>query len=161
MPTKVSNPRDLVLLVLGDLLFVERRLASHVLPELISQVEDAELKSALQEHHDETKTHVTRLETAFRRLDAAPSAALSRAFEGAVAQHEQVAPNVVEPRLRDLFHAHAALRTEHYELAGYDALLRLAPDLEELLAPSRDDERHAARALEQALERLAKWARAR
>ena len=157
MPGKVSNPRDLVLLLLADLLFVERRLAGEVLPALIGRVQDGALRAALKEHHEETKVHVTRLETAFRRLDAAPSANLSRAFEGAVAQHDEVARSIVDAGLADRFHADAALHVEHYEIAGYRALLRVAPaGVGEPLADTLRDEEQAVRTLEKTLGRLAR-----
>src|SRR5439155_14801051 len=106
-------------------------------------------KAALEEHLAETRTHVTRLETAFRRLDAAPSANLSRGFEGMVAQHDQLAPSVVLPALADELHAAAALRVEHYEIAGYRALLSIAGrrgfDAVEPLDGSLEEEEQAAK----------------
>jgi hypothetical protein len=56
--------------------------------------------------------HVERLESAFLRVEVAPTANLSRPFESAVAQHDELASNVIESRLADDFHAQAALRTE-------------------------------------------------
>jgi ferritin-like metal-binding protein YciE len=162
MPTKISNPRDLLLQLLGELLFVERRLAGGVLRDLAGAVRDEELRLALRRHLDETQHHVERLEIAFRRLDAAPSSVLSRPFESAVAQHDELAPSVVEPGLADQFHAQAALHTEHWELAAYDALLRLAaPEVGDLLRPSRDEEEAARQTLEGSLARLARDADAR
>jgi ferritin-like metal-binding protein YciE len=159
VPTTVSNPRDLLLALLGDLLFVERRLAGNVLPEVVRAVADAELRTALEAHLEETRTHVERVEKAFRRLDAAPSANLSRAFEGLVAQHDEVASSIVEERLRDVFHAAAALHVEHYELAGYRAAIVFAEragrdDVAEPLAETVAEEKRAAAAATEALERL-------
>jgi ferritin-like metal-binding protein YciE len=157
MAGKLSNPRDLVLLLLADLLFVERRLAGEVLAAVIREVRDDELKAALEQHREETEVHVTRLETAFRRLEAAPSASLSRAFESAVAQHEELAHAIVDPRLADVFHADAALHVEHYEIAGYRSLLRFAPpNVAEPLEDTLRDEELAAKTLETALGRLAR-----
>src|SRR3954452_13760382 len=119
MAAKLSNPRDLLLALLADLLYVERRLVGEVLPAVIRAVADEELRSMLAAHLDETRAHVERAETAFRRVDAAPSANLSGGFEGLVAQHDQVAPLVVLPALADVFHAASALRVEHHEIAGY------------------------------------------
>ena len=104
--------------------------------------------------------HVERVETAFRRVDAAPSANLSRAFEGLVAQHDELAHAIVEPRLRDVFHAAAALHVEHYELAGYRAAISFAErtgreEAASLLAENVGDEERAAGAARAAVERLA------
>jgi ferritin-like metal-binding protein YciE len=146
--TTVSNPRDLVVQLLGELLYVERRLADDVLRKLAREARDDGLRAALEEHHAQTRGHAERVETAFRRLSVAPTSNLSRPFESAVAQHGQLSPSIVEPRLADLFHAQAALHTEHWEIAAYETVLRLAPQaVRELLEPSRDDELGAAKNL--------------
>jgi ferritin-like metal-binding protein YciE len=155
MAGRVSNPRDLLVLLLGEVLHVERRLAGEVLHSLIEAVRDEELAAVLRNHLDETKEHVERVETAFRRLQLAPSAHLSRPFESAVAQHDELAPTIVGRVLADAFHAAAALHTEHYEIAGYRALLELAPpDVSELLRSSLDEEERAADSLTKLLRSL-------
>ena len=153
--TTVSNPRDLILQLLGELLYVERRLADEVLRTLASAVRDDGLREALEEHLAETREHVERVETAFRRLSVAPTSNLSRPFESAVAQHEQLSSAIVEPRLADLFHAQAALHTEHWEMAAYEAVLPLLDDgVAELLRPSLREEEDAAKNLAAAIARL-------
>ena len=126
MAGRVSNPRDLLVLLLGEVLYVERRLAAEVLRSLIDAVRDDELAGVLRGHLEETKQHVERVEMAFRRLELAPSAHLSRPFESAVAQHDQLAPEMVEPSLADVFHAQAGLQTEYWEIAAYTTVLELA-----------------------------------
>ena len=154
MAGKISNPRDLLVLLLGELLHVERRLAGGVIRDLTDAVHDNDLRTALQRHLEETVQHVERVESAFRRIKVAPTANLSRPFESGVEQHGELASNVLEPRLADNFHAQAALHTEHWEIAGYEAVLRLAPAaVAELLEPSLDDERHAAAQMLEHLER--------
>ena len=155
--TKVSNPRDLVVQLLGELLFVERRLADSVLGELIAAVRDEELTHSLEHHREQTKQHVDRIETAFRRLGVAPTSNLSRPFESAVAQHDELAAAIAEPRLADVFHAQAALHTEHWEMAAYRTLLPLAGDeVRELLEPSFAEEGDAAELLVETIDRLAR-----
>ena len=155
--TKVSNPRDLVLQLLGELLFVERRLADRVIDELVGAASDDQLAELLERHRDETKQHAERVETAFRRLEVVPTSNLSRDFESAVAQHDAFAGSIVEPRLADLFHAQAALHTEHWEMAAYRTLLPLVPsEVAELLEPSFDEEGTAAKALVAVIDRLAR-----
>jgi ferritin-like metal-binding protein YciE len=154
MAGKVSNPRDLLVLLLGELLHVERRLAGVVIRDLAGAVADQGLRASLLAHLEETVQHVDRIESAFRRIEVAPTANLSRAFESSVAQHAELASTVLEPRLADGFHAQAALHTEHWEIAAYEAVLRLSPAaVTELLEPSLDDERRAASRLLEHLER--------
>jgi len=157
MPSiKVSNRRDLVVLLLGELYFVERRLYDQVLGDLIDAVGDDELKQALKHHREETKTHAERIEAAFQRLDVARTSNQSHAFEGAVSQHDNLSQSMKEPRLGDIFHAQAALHTEHWEMAAYRTLLKLAPDeVGDLLKPSFEEEGEAAKTLVKAIDRLA------
>ena len=155
MPTTVSNPRDLLVLLLGQLLFVERRLADGVLADLIAHVRDPELQQVLRRHTEATRAHAERLEMAFRRLELAPTSNISLAFESAVAQHAQLRGSVMEPRLADLFHAQAALQTEHWEIAGYRAALSLCPEpVRELLRPSLGEDNEAAKELVASIDRL-------
>jgi ferritin-like metal-binding protein YciE len=152
----VSNPRDLVSLTLGELLFVERRLHDAILPSIVDQVHDEELQEALRTHQQETRVHVERVEEAFRRVGVHPTSNLSRAIEGAAEQHAALSSSIVEPRLADLFHAQAALHSEHWEMAAYRTLLPLvADDVADLLKPSYDEEGNAAKLLVRAIDRLA------
>ena len=152
MPAKVSNPRDLVLQLLGDLLYVERRLAGGVLRNLADSVFDEKLRDELEHHLAQTKEHVERCEEAFRKLDASPTANAVDSFESALRQHEAMASGIVDAALADAFHAQAALRTEHLELALYDAVLTLGGDELDELRRSRADEDDARAALHRFLE---------
>ena len=72
-------------------------------------------------------------------------------------QHDDLAPTVVEPRLKDIFLAGAAARTEHLEIALYTSLLLLAGRLGIDGAPldrNLDEERAALKELENTAERL-------
>jgi ferritin-like metal-binding protein YciE len=55
MPTMVSNPRDLVLVLLADVYYVERRLAGGVMRDLAGHVRDVEPKTLLEVHRAETR----------------------------------------------------------------------------------------------------------
>jgi ferritin-like metal-binding protein YciE len=128
MPMTVSNPRDLFVMLLGEILYVERRLAGGVLQSLIDSVNDEALKSNLRKHLEETHRHVERAEMIFRQIDVAPSAHFSAAFEAAVKQHDDAAPTIRNVVLRDCFHGQAALHTEHWEIAAYTSALLAAKD---------------------------------
>src|SRR4051812_35790584 len=99
MPGKVSSRRDLLVLLLGELLHVERRLAGGVIRDLAEAVGNDELGLALLGHLEETVQHVERVEAAFRRIEVAPTANLSRSFESAVAQHDDLATSIIDARL--------------------------------------------------------------
>ena len=130
MSDKLSSPRDLFLQLLAQMLWVERMLVFEVLPELVKQVQSESLAAAVEEHLAQTHEHVARVEDAFRALGAEPVSARSAPAAALKAEHEEVAAKIAEPRLADLFHAAAAIHTEHVELAGYETLLELARALE-------------------------------
>ena len=148
MSDKLSSPRDLFLQLLAEMLWVERMLVFEVLPSLRKQVQSESLAAAVEEHLAQTRGHVTRVEDAFRALGAEPASARSAPAAALAAEHEETAAKIAEPRLADLFHAGAAITTEHFEIASYDVLLQLArDDVAESLAQNREEE-------SQALERL-------
>ena len=157
---QVHQPRDLFLRLVGEALYVERRLVGEVLPKLLKQVQDEELRGALAEHLEETRGHVGNAEHAFRAVQAEPTALRSAAFEGAVVDHERTAGEVSQPALADFFHAAAAAQTEHWEIAVYSAATELASELgrddaAKPLEDSRREEREALKKLEKIINRLA------
>ena len=157
---RIHQPRDLFLQLVGEALYVERRLAGEVLPKLLQDVHDEDLRNVLSEHLEETRGHVENAERAFRHVRAEPTALRSAAFEGAVGDHERTAGEVSEPTLADYFHAAAAAQTEHWEIAVYSAAIELGgqlgwDDAVKPLEASRKEERHALKKLEKILGRLA------
>ena len=159
MPMTVSNPRDLFLTVLSDLMFVERQLAFEVLPELLKEVADPGLAHALADHLAQTKRHARDLEDVFRSVGAEPSSDHSFAFAGLQEQRSSRAGSIVTLTLKDVFNATAAAHTEHYEIAAYQTLIVLADSIgsdeaRATLERNLDDERQALTLLEQAIDRL-------
>jgi ferritin-like metal-binding protein YciE len=148
---KLSNPKDLLVAVLSELLWVERRLGFDVLPEVIDAVHDSSLKELFEQHLTETREHVSRVEGAFRALQMEPGSAFSPGFSGLIEQHDTVAKKTVEPGLADRWHAAAGIAAEHFELALYTGVEALAPaSAWEALSANVADERGA-------LEELTEW----
>ena len=155
MSDRLSSPRDLFLQLLAEMLWVERMLVFEVLPSLRKQVQSESLAAAVEEHLVQTRGHVTRVEEAFRALGAEPVSARSAPAAALAAEHDETAGKIAEPRLADLFHAGAAIKTEHFEIASYDVLLDLAPDaVRESLAQNRKDEAQALELLRELAGRL-------
>lgn len=145
----VANPRDLLLQLLGELLWIERTLFSEVLPKLHDDAHAPELQLALTEHRAETREHCVRLEAAFRAAGAEPAAARSATLAAAAGQHEQEAKQVTSPALKDVFHCFGGMRTEHLELALYDAAIALADgEARQLLEQNRSEDAAALERLE-------------
>jgi ferritin-like metal-binding protein YciE len=153
----LSNPRDLFLRLLGEQLWTERMLAFEVLPKLLLDVQSEGLNAALAAHLEETKEQAARLERLFRAAGAEPSSNLSPPAEKLAEHHDELAQQIPNPRLADVFHAVAAARTEQHELAAYDALLVLAARLDlprDELEQSRREEADALARVEGELGRL-------
>lgn len=157
---ELTTTRDLFLHELGDILFVERKLADEVLPKLIAEVKDAELRAGLKRHHTQTKKHVKNVESAFRKLGEKPEAEKCLGFEGLKKEHDELTSDAASS-LIDAVDTGAATRTEHYEIAAYQGLIAMARGLGEravvpLLQANLSDEREALRELEKVSRRLAK-----
>lgn len=142
----MSNPRDLFLQLLGEALWLERSLAFEVLPKLQVAAQSQALSALFAEHLEQTREHAARLEQVFPLVGAETSSARDPAAARLFEAHEQQAAQIVEGRLRDVFHAAGAAKTEHYELAVYDALVGLARVLgveTELLERNRGEDAEA------------------
>ncbi len=156
----LSNPRDLFLRLLGEQLWTERSLAFEVLPKLQLAVKSQGLAEAVAHHLEQTREHAVRLERVFRAAGAEPSSNLDPPVEQLASHHDEVAEQIPNERLADVFHAAAAATSEHHELAAYDALLELAAALElpedarEALARNRREEAEALERVQDELRRL-------
>jgi ferritin-like metal-binding protein YciE len=148
----ITTPRDLFVHGLGDILFVEQNLTQEVLPKLIGEVRNDELRKGLERHLDQTRGHVTNLEQVFDLLGERPRAEKCRGFEGLKKEHDEVAADV-SGDLIDLVDAGAAARTEHYEIAAYSGLIEMARALQQtdavsLLEENLKQEKEALREVE-------------
>jgi ferritin-like metal-binding protein YciE len=156
----ITTQRELFLHELGDILFVERKLEEEVLPKLIEEVQDSELRAGLKRHHTQTKRHVRNVETVFRNMGQAPTAERCIGFEGLKREHDALTSEATRT-LVDPIDTGAAARTEHYEIAAYQGLIAMARGLGEreivpLLQENLADEKETLRALEKVSRRLAR-----
>lgn len=157
---EIETPRELFLHELGDILYVERKLSDEVLPKLIGEVQDDDLRKGLERHLEETRQHVTNVEQVFDTLGEEPQAEKCIGFEGLKKEHDQLVEDA-GPDLVDLVDTGAAARTEHYEIAAYEGLIPMARALEEreavgLLEENLKQEKEALREVESVAKRLSK-----
>jgi ferritin-like metal-binding protein YciE len=157
---EIETPRELFLHELGDILYVERKLSDEVLPKLIGEVQDDDLRKGLEKHLEETRQHVTNVEQVFDTLGEEPQAEKCIGFEGLKKEHDQLVEEA-GPDLVDLVDTGAAARTEHYEIAAYQGLIPMARALEEreavgLLEENLKQEKEALREVESVAKRLSK-----
>jgi ferritin-like metal-binding protein YciE len=156
--SQITNPRELFLHELGDILYVERKLADEVLPKLIAEVRDDEFAKALKSHLEQTRTHVSNVEQVFQQLGEPPKAEECIGFEGLKAEHDKLLQEASDD-LVDSVDLGAAARTENYEIAAYEGLRRMAKAMGEdravdLLDANLRDEKDALREVEKIATRV-------
>ena len=157
---EISTPKELFLHELGDILYVERKLADKVLPKLIDEVTDDEFRSGLENHLKETRQHVTNVEQVFELLGETPHEEECIGFQGLKKEHDELTQQA-SSTLTDLIDTGAAARTENYEIAAYEGLRRMAKGLGEdkavdLLDQNLKQEKEALREVEKVATRLSK-----
>ena len=115
---KLKSLRDLYIEQIQDLHSAEVQL-TRALPAMAKAATDSILKSAFEEHLEQTKIHVERLEGICRQLDVSPKATACKAMKGLIAEGKEMIGYSAEPAVRDAGLIAAAQRVEHYEIAGY------------------------------------------
>ena len=79
--SKMTDPRDLFLHELGDILYAEKVLVK-ALPKLAQEASDDELRAGFEEHLEETRMHVENVEKAFAALGEKAKAEKCPGIEG-------------------------------------------------------------------------------
>lgn len=130
--TKMTNPRDLFLHELGDVLYAENLLVK-TLPKLADEADDGELKRGFEQHLEETRGHVKNVEGAFEALGEKPKSERCPGIEGIKAEHDAFMKEAKPvPAVQDMFLTGAGARTEHYEIAAYTGLVTAAKAMGEV-----------------------------
>jgi ferritin-like metal-binding protein YciE len=114
----LDNLEKVLLMQLRDLYSAENQLVS-ALPKMAEAASSSQLKKAFQSHLRETRNQVTRLERAFRLLEAPIESENCDAMKGLIAEGSEIMDLEGEPDVKDAALIAAAQRVEHYEIAGY------------------------------------------
>ncbi|WP_374948996.1 ferritin-like domain-containing protein [Mucilaginibacter sp.] len=112
-----------------DIYWAENHLVKN-LPKMINAANSDELKTAIGNHLEETKGHVTRLEEVFGLLDEKIIAKKCDAMEGLTKEGEGIVEGTpADTDARDVGIIMASQKVEHYEIATYGGLASLATTL--------------------------------
>ena len=158
--TQMSDPRDLFLHELGDVLYAERTLVK-ALPKLQEEASDEELAQGFADHLEETRQHVKNVEQAFELVGEEVRAEKCPGIEGLKKEHDDFVANESPSQdVLDAFLTGAGARTEHYEIAAYEGLVTMASamgeeEVAELLNENLEDEKAALRKIQNIGKRLA------
>src|SRR5438445_817658 len=110
--------KELYIDELKDLYSAENQLVK-ALPKMAKAASSEELRSAFEEHLEETKNQVQRLETIFRELDESPKGKKCKGMEGLIEEGAGIINEDGADSVRDAGLIAAAQRVEHYEIAAY------------------------------------------
>ena len=143
---------------LRDLYSAENQLVK-ALPKMAKGVSNPELKDLITTHLEETKGQVDRLKQIFEQLGKKPTGEVCKGMEGLVKEGQEQLENDEEGAAKDVCIAGAALRVEHYEIAGYTAAIAIARSLGQdeivgLLTESLEEEEAAGQKVQAQAEPL-------
>ena len=125
---QLESMQDLFVEELRDLYDAENQLLK-ALPKMAEAATTPALKTAFNQHWEQTKSHVARLDRAFHELEIKSSGESCEAMKGLVKEGEQFIDAKGAPEVRDAGLIGAAQRVEHYEMAGYGTARTLAKHL--------------------------------
>jgi len=120
--------RELYVDELRDLYNAENQLVK-ALPKMAKGASSTELRSGFEEHLQQTKGHVQRLETIFRELKESSTGKKCKGMEGVIEEGAEVLEEDGDENVLDLGIIGAGSRVEHYEMAGYTTAINLAKQL--------------------------------
>lgn len=110
---------------LRDLYSAENQLVK-ALPKMAKAADSDELRQGFEEHLEQTKGQVQRLETIFKSLNESPKGKKCMGMEGLVKEGGEVMKEGFEGALMDAALIGSAQRVEHYEIAAYGTACEFA-----------------------------------
>jgi ferritin-like metal-binding protein YciE len=126
---KVKSLRELFGIELSYAYDCEKKLVEKGLPEMIENATSRELRSALEEHLQQTRTHVTRLQRVFSSIGMEPDTKTNEIFDKMASAVKDSKSNIDPSRLRDAALIVNGNLVEHYEIATYGSLASFARSL--------------------------------
>ncbi|HEX3037029.1 MAG TPA: ferritin-like domain-containing protein [Thermodesulfobacteriota bacterium] len=153
---KVHNLQDLFVSDLRYLYHTEKQITK-ALPKMAKAASSSELQKAFEEHLEQSKRHVERLEQIFNMFDLNVKGKKSKGIEGLIEEGEELinkGNKKVESDVLDAGLIATAQRVEHYEIAAYGTLRTYAnllghDEAADLLQQTLDEEKKTDQRLTQ------------
>jgi ferritin-like metal-binding protein YciE len=148
--------KELYIDELKDLYSAETQLVK-ALPKMAKGAASEDLRKGFEEHLEQTKGHVERLEQIFDSLGESPKGKKCKGMEGLIEEGSEVLQEEYEGSVLDAALIGAAQRVEHYEIAGYGTVRAMAEELGQadhvsLLTSTLDEEKETDEKLTQLAE---------
>jgi ferritin-like metal-binding protein YciE len=122
---KLESLQDLYVEELKDLYSAETQLLK-ALPKMAKAASSPELRTAFEDHLEQTRDQLERLETIFKKLGISPKGKKCKAMEGLIEEGSELMAEQAAPAVMDAALIAAAQRVEHYEMAGYGCVRTFA-----------------------------------
>lgn len=126
---KVKSLRELFGIGLCYAYDCEQKLVKKGLPTMIENASSPELRSALEQHLEETRGHVMRLEQVFAALGTSPDTKDNEILDKMMSAAKDSVSNIDDSPLRDSAMVVNGNAVEHYEIAMYGSLAAFAKHL--------------------------------
>jgi ferritin-like metal-binding protein YciE len=128
---KLESLRELLVHELEDLYDAEGQLVK-ALPKMAKAAAFPQLRQGFEQHLEQTKEHVNRLEKAFQMLGEGAKAKKCKGMAGLIKEGQEIVKeDDADDATRDAGLISAAQRVEHYEIAAYGTARTYAKTLGE------------------------------
>jgi ferritin-like metal-binding protein YciE len=153
---KVKSLHDLYVSELKDLYSAETQITK-ALPKMAQSASSPMLEQAFQEHLQQTRRQIERLDQIFEKLGQKPTGKKCKGMEGLIEEGKETMAENMEPDVLDAAMIVAAQKVEHYEMAGYGSARTYANmlgyyDAAQLLQQTLDEEGETDKKLTQLAE---------
>jgi ferritin-like metal-binding protein YciE len=125
---ELKNLRDLLCHEV-QVMYSCEKLSVPALKRMTEKADNRELKSTFQQHLEETKIQMERLEEAAKLLDIDPEGDGNPSIKGLIAEGEKVMHKDTNPETLDATLIAGAQKIEHYEISGYGTAVHYAKEL--------------------------------
>jgi len=130
---------------LEDLYDAEKQIVQ-ALPKMAEAASSEELSSAFQDHLEQTKEQVKRLEKIFKTLGVKPQGKTCEGMQGLIKEGQRMISEIPKSPVLDAGLIGAAQKVEHYEISGYGTVRTMAEmlgqqDAADLLEETLEEEK--------------------
>ena len=143
----MKSIRELLVNQLRDLYDAEKQLVK-ALPKMAKAASNSDLKEAFENHLEQTRGHVQRLEEVFNMMGEKARSKPCEAMKGLIEEGKETIEEDFSEPLLDSAIICAAQKVEHYEIAGYGTVIAWArsaglEDVGDLLEATLNEEKEA------------------
>ena len=126
---KIENLRDLFEIELRYAYDCEQKLVKKGLPLMIESSTSPELRNAFEQHLEETRSHISRLERVFSIAGCDAKTEDNDILDEMTSAAKDMVGDIDESYLRDAALIVGGNKVEHYEMAVYGSLVAFAQQL--------------------------------